>query len=111
MSTASSEPRNWALERAQQKEEEQKEFEAVETFHRFLQGQIPKGVIIRPKLRKMNADQAMAVIWFLQECCHLIDVRFEMCHTCKVIYNSHAEGAYVEKTGHCYCDSCYPGPY
>lgn len=103
-------PRNYALEHADQKAEEQRELESVEKFHDFLQGKIPKGVTVR-KFKKMNADQAFTVIWFLQECCHLVDDRFEMCHACKTIYNSHAEGAYVEKTGHCYCDSCDPRPY
>lgn len=102
--------RNYQLEREQARKDEQRELESVQKFHEFLMGNKPKGISTR-RIRKMNADQAMTVIWFLQEACHLIDDRFEMCHACKTIYDSHAEGAYIEKTGHCYCDSCDPRPY
>lgn len=98
-----------ARELTAQRKEEQSQLEVVEKFHRFLQGHIPDGVGVR-KIRKMNADQAMTVIWFLQECCRLIDDRFEMCHACKMIYDSHAEGVCIEKTGRCYCDSCDSRP-
>lgn len=110
MSKALSEPRNYAKERAREQAEEERQLEAVSLFHGFLQGEIPEGTT---GLRKFNMspDKAMQVIWVLQECCHLLSDRFEMCHTCKTIYDAHSEGAYVEKTGRTYCDSCDPRPY
>ncbi len=100
-------PRNWALERKLEDERKGKEFESVAKFHAFLQGHIPKGVTVH-RFKKMNADQAFTVIWFLQECCHLIPEQYEMCHDCKSIYASYSEGHYDAKRGRCYCASCAP---
>ena len=99
--------RNYQAERQQREREREEEHANVTKFHNFLQGDIPEEVTVR-KIKKMNPEQAMAVIWFLQECCHLLDDRFEMCHVCKVIYDSHSEGSYDEKAGHNYCGSCDP---
>lgn len=81
---------------------------ALTLFHNFLQGDIPEGVHVR-KFRKMNPDQAFAVIWFLQEYCHLVSDQYEMCHGCVSIYDSSSGGIYDEKSGYHYCDSCSCG--
>ncbi len=99
--------RNYPLERRQEEERRCKELAAVTQFHDFLQGTIPDGVTVR-KIKKMNPDQAFAVIWFLQECCHLLPDHYEMCWNCKGIFDVYAEGAYIEKTGRNYCYSCDP---
>lgn len=102
--------RNYQLEWKQEEERRQHELKMVARFHAFLQGTIPKGYTVT-KIKRMNPDQAMAVVWFLQEGCHLIPDNYEMCHECKTIYDSNGEGVYMEKTGRCYCDSCDPRPY
>lgn len=84
------------------------EIEAIAIFHQFLQGHVPEGVSTR-RFKKMNADQAFTVIWFLQEVCNLLPDHYEMCHNCQTIYDDWREGHYNEKTGKCYCGSCDPG--
>lgn len=93
-------PRNLAERR------EAEELDSIKTFHGFLQGTIPEGVTVR-RFKKMNPDQAFTVIWFLQEVCHLLSDHYEMCHNCKVIYDAWGEGHRNEKTGRCFCGSCF----
>ena len=100
------EPPGAMTEELTPQERHEDELEAVQKFHRFLQGEIPDGVTLGCKIRKMNAKQAMAVVWFLQECCYLIPDNYEMCHTCKDIYDSYSGGHYDEKTGWCHCEAC-----
>jgi hypothetical protein len=100
------EPPNAMTEELAPQERHEDELEAVQKFHSFLQGEIPDGVTLGFKIRKMNAKQAMAVVWFLQECCRLIPDNYEMCFVCHYIYDSESEGHYDEKTGRCYCDNC-----
>jgi len=99
--------RNYLKERQDEEKRRDKELEAVTTFHDFLQGTKPEGVTTR-RFKKMNADQAFTVIWFLQEVCHLIPDQYEMCCNCKSIFDSYSGGLYVEKTGKHYCDNCSP---
>ena len=102
--------RSYQAERIAQRKHAEEELESVKRFHAFLQGIIPKGCKVR-KIKKMNPKQAFTVIWFLQEVCHLIDDRFEMCDSCESMYDSYYGGRYDEKTGHTYCDSCDTSGY
>jgi hypothetical protein len=97
--------RDWQQERHKAELERERKLEAIQTFHSFLQGVIPKGYTVT-RFKKMNAKQAFTVIWFLQEGCHLVSDQYEMCCNCESIYDSYSEGTYNEKTGNCYCDSC-----
>jgi hypothetical protein len=96
---------NYLAERQAEQKRRYDELDDVTKFHQFLQGEIPEGVTVK-RFKKMNADQAFTVIWFLQEVCHLLDERFEMCDECKTIYDSYAEGNCGVMTGRCYCGSC-----
>ena len=100
--------RNWQEERHQQKLKDAAELENVQRFHRFLQGEVPKGVVLgrNSKGPRLTAKRAMTVIWALQECFHLLSDRFKMCADCHNIYDSDSEGGYAEKTGNNYCGSC-----
>lgn len=99
--------RNYLAEREAKRKREEEELEAVKTFHRFLQGEIPKGVTVR-RFKRMNPAQAFTVIWFLQEVCHLLSDRFEMCSNCEEMYDSYGEGHYYERRRQHYCGSCDP---
>jgi len=50
----------------------------------------------------MTEDQAFAIIFQLQEHWKLIPAHFELCSDCKVIYDAHTEGVYVDE------DKVYP---
>ena len=105
--------RYYMLERKQEQERRYQELLAIQTFSDFLQGTIPDGVTIQRshRVKKMTPAQAMSVIWVLQEVCHLLPDRYEMCSNCESIYDYNSEGRYIEKTGKCYCDTCAPSDY
>jgi hypothetical protein len=97
--------RDWRAEHQKERQEQECEYEAIRTFYRFLQGDVPEGYKV-PRFRKLTAKQAFTVIWFLQEACHLLPDSYEMCFNCESIFDSYSEGSYNEKSGRNYCDSC-----
>lgn len=78
--------------------------EQVEKFYKFLQGELPDGVHVKPRPR-LSSRRAFDVIWYLQEVMGLIPEHFERCITCGCLYDSNNEGHYDERNGH-HCDSC-----
>ena len=98
--------RDYRSERHAEQLRRDEELDNIKKFHEFLQGKIPKGVTMRPRLKKMNAKQAFAVVWFLQEVCHLLPDEYEMCDNCQEIFDSYQGGEYEEKTGKHTCEEC-----
>jgi hypothetical protein len=97
--------RNYQEEHHQEQLRREAELESIQKFHEFLQGTIPAGVTVR-KIKKMNAKQAMTVVWFLQEICHILPDMYEMCDNCHEIYDSYGGGERNEKTGKFTCGEC-----
>lgn len=80
--------------------------EKVQELFRFLAyGETPEGMIVKYP-PKVGPRKAMSIVWFLQEQMDILPDRFEMCVTCKEIYDTYTEGGYNEKTGRHHCDWC-----
>lgn len=82
--------------------------EHVQDFHDHLMGQNPhEGMVIKNGNRpKMSAEKAFHIIWYLQEQLRIIPDNFEMCNSCKNIYDTHREGHHCEECEKFFCDSC-----
>lgn len=81
--------------------------EWLEEFHDFLQGKLPKGMSLGEGHEvQLSPDQAMSVIWYLQEHLPVFPDNIEMCDDCKGLYDSDCEGSYYEIEGKHYCGSC-----
>lgn len=76
-----------------------------ELFDFLAYGKMPEGMIVK-RPPKIGPRRAMSVIWFIQEQMHLLPDHFEMCVTCKELFDTYVEGDYNEKTGRYHCDSC-----
>jgi hypothetical protein len=77
--------------------------EQMEELYDFLSvGTLPESVGV-PNPPKLGPDLAFTIIWFLQEHMHVLPDRFECCHDCGSIFDSHAQGDYNEETGKSTC--------
>lgn len=86
--------------------------EWVQEFFDFLTGTVPEGITI-PKHEqiKLTPKKAACIIWYLQQKMPIIPDNITKCDnpSCNNIFDSWAQGFYVEKTGKSYCDSgCVP---
>lgn len=79
--------------------------EHIETLYKFLQGELPEGVHIKPS-PKLSQRRAFNVIYFLQEYLGIIPDNFDRCCKCGDIYNSQESGTYYRYRN--YCDHCRP---
>lgn len=69
----------------------------------FLQGYCPDNLSIQ-NMPTLNAQQAFAVLYYLQEQMELIPDTYEMCDSCHELYNADSEGFCVGDTH--FCDNC-----
>lgn len=84
------------------------DIEWINEFYQFLQGELPEGISVRPKI-KLSKKQAFSIIWFLQEKFPLLPDHIEQCSECGELYDSHSQGHHSELTGKFYCnESCEP---
>lgn len=86
------------------------DMERIEKFFSFLQGDVPPHVQMSDDTTpKLTPDQAWSVIWFLQEVCHVLPVKFQRCDCCGDLYDSYRGGDYNEAGPlyrFCASDSC-----
>ncbi len=66
----------------------------VEEFHSFMTGINPKGLYVDPPLN-LSRENAMTIIWYLQEHLRIIPDNYEMCSECGQIFDSNFDGYYL----------------
>lgn len=96
--------------------------EQVKTFFDYLTTRDLPQHWHRRRLRKLPAEQAFEVIYYLQEKLHILPDTFEMCKTCHCLFDTEAEGHMIDVTDRIggkpvpekyhgtYCDNCVPEP-
>lgn len=88
---------------------ERTDMEKIQELFGFLQGVIPEGYKIPRKSRlKLTAEQAMTVIWYIQNLHWQLPDNIERCDVCGDLYDSHAEGDCLDygKAPYNFCGSC-----
>jgi len=86
------------------REIEEEELTRINKLYEYLQGKLPKGVTCYAP--KLSREQAISIIWFLQEITGCLPQKYEQCSVCEEIYNSESEGHYSELTKEHYCEYC-----
>jgi hypothetical protein len=79
--------------------------ERVEELFSFLQGNAVDGVTCK-SMPRLSSRKAFSVIYFLQEHMDLIPDHFEVCTTCRCLFDTEQEGRFIERTCRHYCDGC-----
>lgn len=83
------------------------DIEWIEEFYKFLQGECPKKITLRPHNQpKLTQKKAFAIIWYLQEHFSILPDTIKRCDTCGELYNTDSEGIYWETKGKFYCGGC-----
>jgi len=67
--------------------------QAQELFDFLSNGELPDAVFIK-RPPKLGYKKAGNIIWFLQEHMNIIPDRFEICVTCRNVYDADIEGFY-----------------
>lgn len=62
------------------------------------EGEAPEGVTLDDLPPTMTRKQASSILWYLQEVMDVLPSSFEMCDECEVIYDSDAQGSYIDET-------------
>jgi len=72
-----------------------------ELFDFLAYGKIPEGLHMK-RPPKLGEQMAFRIIYFLQEETGVLPDKWEMCKTCKCLYNSENEGCSKQR----HCDDC-----
>jgi hypothetical protein len=84
----------------------------VNELYAYLQNEeLPEDAGFKDKTSgiKLDPEQAMRVIWFLQEHLRILPDHIEQCGVCSDLYDSHSDGEYLEEPYegvHCFCGTC-----
>jgi hypothetical protein len=66
----------------------------------------PNGIRLRKRPRKMTAEQALSIVYLLQEVFHVIPDIFEKCSHCGWLFDTEHEGHIPDDTDKCFCSNC-----
>lgn len=69
----------------------------VRELFSFLQGTVPPGYHVQDeRVPQLTADQAWAVVWYVQELHWQVPDSIERCDLCGELFDSDAEGGYTD---------------
>jgi len=86
------------------KDDSRKWKQKIEEFYRFLRGKKHKRLVKSLK-SKLSREDAIFIIYFLQEITRIIPCQFEFCCICKdKVYDSYKGGCHSEISGKNYCE-------
>lgn len=70
--------------------------EQVEDLHAFMMGVNPDGVYVEPPL-KLSSENAMTIIWFLQEHMGVLPDHYNLCVACGQFFDANRQGYYLSE--------------